>query len=209
VLRSAGFALLFSTMPLAAVTSPGADRAEHAFYDFGRSIGQVVSGFVGTPSHAPSRGSNEVEAAAAAQPEAAPGGVAPASKPSARSSNSNKKARHATQSPELVVTVGEQRILELARLRAVPEGRPVPAKGARPAGIALYGVSRLGVGLRDGDVLTAVEGRSVQAEGQVIGVVTSVLLRQVRRISGEFWRGDRRGVIVVDLPIVRLSLNDR
>jgi hypothetical protein len=32
-----------------------------------------------------------------------------------------------------------------------------------------------------------------------------MLARHARRISGEFWRGDRRGSIVVDVPIVQLS----
>jgi S1-C subfamily serine protease len=61
------------------------------------------------------------------------------------------------------------------------------------------------VGLKDGDVLTAVEGRSVQAEGQVVGIVMVMLARHARRISGEFWRGERRGSIVVDVPIVQLT----
>lgn len=115
-----------------------------------------------------------------------------------------KKGRSA-RGPELSIHIGEKQLVELSRQRSIPAGRPVPAKGTRPAGIALFGVGGYGVGLKDGDVLTAVEGRSVQAEGQVVGIVMVMLARHARRISGEFWRGERRGSIVVDVPIVQLS----
>ena len=115
--------------------------------------------------------------------------------------------RHAAT--DISVYVGERKLLELARSGVVPTGRSVPADSARPAGIALSGVSVYGVGLRDGDVLTAVEGHPVLAESQVVGVVIGVLSRHERKITGEFWRGARHGSIVVEFPVVRLSLNDR
>lgn len=40
-----------------------------------------------------------------------------------------------------------------------------------PAGIELYGVGALGIGLVDGDRLVSVDGRSVERRGQVIGAV--------------------------------------
>lgn len=193
MLRGGPIAFLLTTMPFAALTAGAGDRAERAFHDVGALLAEGVS-FVAQSAASAKREAPQNPSASevVAEPQSEGGHRgAPA------------KARKGRRGPgELSVHVGEARLLELARMRAVPRGQSVPEKGPRPAGIALYGVSGLGVGLRDGDVLTAVEGRPVQAEGQVIGVVLGVLARHARRITGEFWRGTERGSIVVDLPIV-------
>jgi hypothetical protein len=203
VLRSAACAFLLSTMPVAAVTRMATDGTERAFHDWGVAIGR------GLPSPASLRPAPEVELSPdfgsdeLAELELAWLSVdaAPGTKPAKHA----KKGHHTARPPELSIHIDEKRLVELSRNRSIPAGRPVPAKGVRPAGIALFGVGGYGVGLKDGDVLTAVEGRSVEAEGQVVGIVMVMLARHARRISGEFWRGDRRGSIVVDVPIVQLS----
>lgn len=188
-------------MPLAAVTHAVGDRTERAFHDFGAAMGRDLSALVGGARPGNTEPLREEEPAREAETSASEPPVATSAAPPKHA----KKSHRVRGDTKLFVYVDEKTITELARRRAVPSSKPVPAKGARPAGIALFGVAALGVGLRDGDVLTSVEGRSVQAEGQVIGVVTGVLLSHARRISGEFWRGDRPGAIVVDLPPVQFA----
>jgi hypothetical protein len=201
VIRNAVCAFLLSTMPVAAVTRVATDRSERAFHDWGVAIGHGLP----SPSSVspapevellPDFGSDEMSELELAWLSA---DVAPGAKPS-----KHAKKGHRT-SPDLSIHIDEKRLVELSRTRSIPAGRPVPATAVRPAGIALFGVGGYGVGLKDGDVLTTVEGRSVQAEGQVVGVVMVMLARHARRISGEFWRGERRGSIVVDVPVVQLS----
>jgi hypothetical protein len=196
VIRSAVCALLLSTMPVAAVTRWMGDRTERGFHDWGAALARdlpVPASF--HPEHQPLP-----EPDAVTSEDALPF-AAPAQKPG---KHGKKGRRTPAEAPDLAVHIDEKRLVELSRHRSIPEGRPVPAQGTRPAGIALFGVGGYGVGLRDGDVLTAVEGRSVQAEGQVVAVVMVMLARHARRISGEFWRGERRGSIVVEVPLVKL-----
>jgi S1-C subfamily serine protease len=196
VLRSAAIAVLVTTMPVAAVTHAATDRTEKAFFDFGAALAR---GLPAVPSSGPAP--LPLAPAVAETVESAP---APDAPPKGKSSKHAKHGRR-PDSADLGVYIDERKISELARLQAMPAGKPVPSNGTRPSGIALFGVAGLGVGLRDGDVLTAVEGRSVQAEGQVVGIVVGMLARHARRISGEFWRGNRRGSIVVEVPVVRLA----
>lgn len=200
--RGGLIAFLLSTMPFAALTSAAGDRAERSFHDFGVVLGGGVSFVAGAAS-----GTAQNVLPDPSDSEA-PRDLSSMSVE--RTAPANPKGRRRTAVGELTVHVGEARLLELARARVVPTGQSVPARAPRPAGIALHGVSALGVGLKEGDVLTAVEGRPVQAEGQVVGVVIGVLMRHARKITGEFWRGSQHGSIVVDLPLVELgALNER
>jgi hypothetical protein len=105
------------------------------------------------------------------------------------------------------VFVSQHTIIRLANARAVPTGQPVAASASRPAGIALAGVGALGIGLRDGDVLTEVAGRPARAEGQVVAAVLVALTRHERQISAVFFRGAEKWLLVVELPIVTLPEN--
>jgi S1-C subfamily serine protease len=59
----------------------------------------------------------------------------------------------------------------------------------------------LGIGLRDGDVLTHVEGRLVATEADVVSLVLSSRGAKVPRLQGTVWqRGRGRRSLVVDQP---------
>ncbi len=96
--------------------------------------------------------------------------------------------------------VRQETILRLARARAIPTTNPVPAKWGRPAGLAFSDVSALGVGLKDGDVLTKVAGVPALNRGSVISTVMSVRERRAPTISAEFWRGGERYQLLVEMP---------
>jgi hypothetical protein len=91
-------------------------------------------------------------------------------------------------------------VLRLARARAVPGSRPVPATSDRPGGVRLSGVGALGVGMQDGDVITEVAGRAVQSEGDVASIVIAALGRRTSQLSAVFYRGKSRGSLVVEIP---------
>ena len=91
-------------------------------------------------------------------------------------------------------------VLRLAQAGARPSGEPVAASGARPAGLALRGVGGLGVGLRDGDVLTDVAGAPASSPGAVVGAVLAARGKRAPAISGHVWRGVEIWQIVVDQP---------
>ena len=100
------------------------------------------------------------------------------------------------------VYVSSGTVLRLAARRAAPSGVPVPATNARPAGIQLIGVSGLGIGMRDGDVLTDVLGTPVRSVSQVVGLVIQARGRRERQISGRFFRGNLPLSVVVEQPYV-------
>jgi len=100
------------------------------------------------------------------------------------------------------VYVSSGTVLRLAARRAVPSGVPVPATNMRPAGIRLIGVSGLGVGMRDGDVLMDVLGTPVRSVSQVVGLVIQARGRRERQISGRFFRGNLPLNVVVEQPYV-------
>lgn len=91
-------------------------------------------------------------------------------------------------------------VLRLAEAGVRPTGAPVPALGARPAGLALDGVGGLGVGLRNGDVLTEVAGAPAISPGAVVGAVLAVRGRRGPAVSGLVWRGGEVWQLVVEMP---------
>jgi hypothetical protein len=100
----------------------------------------------------------------------------------------------------LGVRVSAQKVLELARRRAIPRAAFVAATGAQPAGLRLSSVSGLGVGMREGDILTRVAGTEVRSVGAVADLVIRARARQAPEISAEFWREGVRGTLVVEQP---------
>jgi S1-C subfamily serine protease len=98
------------------------------------------------------------------------------------------------------VRVSKAVVLSLAERRVRPSGKPVAAQGNRPAGIALFGVGALGLGVLDGDVLTEVEGQPARAPGQVIEAIVRARGRRAGTISGVLYRGQERFVLVVEQP---------
>lgn len=104
-----------------------------------------------------------------------------------------RKAVHA-------VLVQGATVLQLVRSSVRPRGKLVPADGTRPAGILLQGVSGLGVGLEDGDVLTSVAGAPARDIGDVIGAVVAARGRSAPSVSGIFWRHGEPWRLVVQQP---------
>jgi hypothetical protein len=119
---------------------------------------------------------------------------------SGRSASARGKKRPSNKVNGIFISRGT--VLRLANGAAMPRGALVPAVGGRPAGLRLSGVSALGIGMRDGDVLTQVLGASVASAGDVIQRVIAARARHARDISGEFWRDGVRWSLVVEQPYV-------
>jgi hypothetical protein len=101
------------------------------------------------------------------------------------------------------VYVRADAVLRLARVGARPSGVPVRATADRPAGLALVGVSGLGVGLADGDILTHAAGVPARSAGQVVGLVIASRGARAGQISGRFWRRGAYYDLVVEQPYVQ------
>jgi hypothetical protein len=114
-----------------------------------------------------------------------------------------KKADGKEKTRGIGVLVRRNTVKALVAKGAQPGGHPVPATSYRPAGLALAGVSGLGVGLRDGDVLTSVGGTPARSYGDVVSAVAGALRSGAPAISGEAWRGEQRVFITVELPSLR------
>jgi hypothetical protein len=108
--------------------------------------------------------------------------------------------RMSSKAPARGVLVRAETVLRLAERRAAPAGVVVGAAGDRPAGIALVGVSGLGVGLMDGDILTHAAGRPAISPGEVIGAVIAARGAGASQISGRFWRRGEYYNLVVEQP---------
>jgi len=123
-------------------------------------------------------------------------------KPSEKAGRSGRKTKpRATEAAaERGVFVSAQRVLQLAERRAVPRAVPVAASGERPAGLRLEGVGALGIGMRDGDILTQVLGAPAASVSAVVGAIIQARAQNVRVITGQFWRDGRALPIAVEQP---------
>jgi hypothetical protein len=111
-----------------------------------------------------------------------------------------KRGAQAPPSGPPLVFVSRDAVLNLASTGARPRGVPVPATAQRPAGLKLLGVAGLGVGLRDGDVLTRALGVPALSSGAVIQAVLAARAKRAPVLEGEFWRGNQRWIIRVEQP---------
>ncbi len=98
------------------------------------------------------------------------------------------------------VRISASQVLALAARRAMPQAVPVKASAQHPAGLLLQGVSALGVGLQDGDVLTEAAGQKATSVAAVVGIVLAARGRQVPEISGKFYRGGLPFALSVEQP---------
>jgi len=123
------------------------------------------------------------------------------------SSGSTKQviARPSRVVPKKGIRVRAEAVLRLANAGARPSGIPVAAHGRRPAGLALIGVSGLGIGLVDGDVLTHAGGRPALVPGDVIGMVIGARAHHASEICGRFWRNGEPWNLIVEQPYVERS----
>jgi hypothetical protein len=101
------------------------------------------------------------------------------------------------------IRVREAAVLRLANAGMRPSGIPVPARGGRPAGLALVGVSGLGIGMMDGDVLVQAGGRPTLTPGDVVGVVVGSRAHKASEISGRFYRNGEPWNLVVEQPYLQ------
>ncbi|HVW27191.1 MAG TPA: hypothetical protein VHC69_17615 [Polyangiaceae bacterium] len=101
-----------------------------------------------------------------------------------------RPAKREVKTPDIAggIFIGKDTVMRLARAGVVPRGQPVAASAGHPAGILLAGVGALGIGLVDGDILIEVEGRPVQTEAQVVGMVLAARSRHAEQMSAVIWR---------------------
>ena len=111
-----------------------------------------------------------------------------------------KKPSSTTSHPARGIRVSAATVLRLANRGVRPSGSAVAANADRPAGLVLQGVSGLGVGLRDGDVLTQVAGAPASSTGAVIGAVLAARQRRAPAMSGVVYRGADKIALYVEMP---------
>lgn len=117
-----------------------------------------------------------------------------------------KKTRKASRAaPVRALRISADTVLRLANGGARPRGVPVKAQGQRPEGILLLGVSGLGVGLRDGDVLVEAAGQPALAVSNVVHAVIAARANRAKEISGRFWRDGELWTLTVEQPYPELS----
>lgn len=134
------------------------------------------------------------------EPEVAVPSRRQAPKQRTRVSQPHRLTRADTAAPQRGVFVRKATVLRLSKTAAIPGGSYSAARGERPAGLVLSGVGALGVGLRDGDILTHVAGAPARSQGQVISTVVAARQRRLKAVSGRFWRGGEPYNLVVEIP---------
>ncbi len=102
--------------------------------------------------------------------------------------------------PKRGLRVRTPRVLELAKARVTPEGSYVSSAAGRPGGMRLSGVERFGVGLRDGDVLSHVQGVPATSRGAVVSAVMQARAARAPAVSAIFWRDGEPWRLVVEMP---------
>lgn len=103
------------------------------------------------------------------------------------------------------VRVSAHQVLDLARRRSMPGAMVVGETLLHPAGLSLTGVSTLGIGMRDGDVLTRVGGEPALSVAAVTAAVIRARGALISEIAAEFWRDGERWNVIVEQPYVRPS----
>lgn len=189
----------FVTLPAFGVARVGQVLADRWGAAIGREAAALAVHLQPPPAAPPAWEASAPDSAFAEAPVATSNNSAPA----ARAQNGQKKngAKRKPGPPaKLGVFVSAATVLRLAQASAMPRAVAVGPEGARPAGLRLIGVSGLGIGMRDGDVLTSVLGARVGAAGEVVSRVIAARARRAREISGEFWRNGVAGTIVVEQP---------
>jgi S1-C subfamily serine protease len=186
-------AVLFVALPAGVVLAN-----HHAADALGRALGREAAlalGRLPAPRATPTAPSlppvEEERATPAAVSELESGKPGKAGKPG---------KRRGKVAAERGVFVSAATVLGLASRGVVPRAVPVPASGSRPAGLRLLGVAALGIGMRDGDILTHVLGAPAGSVAAVIEAVVRARASNVPVISGTFWREGRSLSLAVEQP---------
>jgi len=96
--------------------------------------------------------------------------------------------------------VSADKVLQLAEQGVRPGGIPVSSSGKRPGGLMLVGVGSLGIGLREGDILTEALGRPAVSDAAVVGAIIRARGARQSHLSGRVWRDGRTFPLVVAQP---------
>ncbi len=96
--------------------------------------------------------------------------------------------------------VGRSTVLRLSQSGARPSGRFVSGTAEHPAGLQLSGVSGLGIGVQDGDVLIEALGMSPRSPGQIVGAIIEARAKRVAALGGTLWRRGQTFPITVEQP---------
>ena len=96
--------------------------------------------------------------------------------------------------------VSKATVLRLSQSSARPQGSFVSQTPEHPAGLRLLGVSAMGIGVQDGDVLIEALGITPRSPGQVIGAIIEARAKQARFLSGTVWRQGQTFRITVEQP---------
>jgi hypothetical protein len=188
----------FVALPAFGVARVGQSLADRWGSEIGREAAGMAAHLRPAPAPQPSPEATALDSDFAEPPIAAANdGNAALAVPGQRKGGQKRKA---SPPAKLGVFVSAATVLRLAQASAMPRAVAVGPQGARPAGLRLIGVSGLGIGMRDGDVLTSVLGARVGATGEVVSRVIAARARRAREISGEFWRNGVQGSIVVEQP---------
>lgn len=164
--------------------------ASHALADglatqAGSALAQALPSSKPAPRPAP--------AAEAAPPAPA---ASASSAPSVRSSS-----KHSTKKPPPKGILVRAALVEKAvRSGQRPSGSPVAAEGARPAGVALSGVSGFGSGLHDGDIVVQVGGLKTPSVELVIVAVAGAVTSGATALSAIVWRDGEELPVTVEIP---------
>jgi hypothetical protein len=193
-------AVLFVALPAGVVLS-----SHHAADALGRALGREASLAIGrlpvrrpAPPLDPQPPVEEETSTPAAVSELESGKPGKSAKP-AKSAKRRGKAPPLSTA-ERGVFVSAEAVLRLASRGVIPRAVAVPASASRPAGLRLVGAAGLGIGLRDGDILTHVLGAPAGSVGAVIDAVVRARAGSARVISGTFWREGRNLSLVVEQP---------
>jgi hypothetical protein len=111
-----------------------------------------------------------------------------------------QKSSRPRVTPKQGIRVTSAQVLALAARGAMPRAVFVKSTVEHPAGLLLSGVSALGIGLRDGDILTDAAGEKATSVAMVVGLVLAARSRRASDISGRFYRGGVPFLLTVEQP---------
>jgi hypothetical protein len=133
----------------------------------------------------------------------------------ARGTRQSNKSRAPTKAAPTAIArplpslyVSSDRVLRIANMGQRPNGKPVTADRKRPAGVQVFGASALGVGVRDGDVITRVSGVPVTSPNQIIALVIAARGARAKAISAQVFRGQRSYTLTVEQPYLNGTKDD-